>query len=96
MFLFNNPLKKIWKALQQPHDWMNPAPEVQKKLEEKGYHFEFNNRSYGHMIMRSCDVTAPNGKKTVSYGGAYGRETECYKQDYEKAVEECRNSLRYF
>lgn len=96
MFLFSNPLKAIWKALQQPHDWLYPAPEVMEKLESKGYRFQFNDRAYGRIIIKTYDVITPDGKKATDICEADPKATERYKRDYSKAVEECRNNTFYF
>ena len=84
-------LKKIWDALGETHGPYAPAPEVKKKLEEKGYKFEFNSLAiipYGAAV-ESYDITSPAGKKVGALFG--GKDvTKQYMDDYKQAVEETR------
>lgn len=100
-FNIKNMLKKAWdsacdfvqdmREMRGPYD---PAPEVRKKLETKGYSFHDSYVSFPIAVPAKVTyVNAPDGQPI---GAFYpdDKVTEQYYCDYNDAVHECRNERK--
>ncbi len=88
-------ISTLWNRLVDffdfdPHGAFFPAPDIQKKLEEKGYSFKYDTvATTQNIAVPPYQIISPGGSPIMDHDGKNEATLARYLSDYEQAAQQC-------